>query len=653
LFRPPLAKQFADVAVARNDDLGTRLTRWFYEGHLADHDPGTPAAHTAEWWKVMCLTGVDYFSTLAYQPSIAFVAAGALSPLATLVLVALTLFGAFPMYSRVADLSPWGQGSILILEKLFPRWKGKAVVLCLLGFAATGFVITVTLSAADAAAHLIQNPLSPPWLDHPLLLTIALLLILGVVFLKGFQEAITLAVGIVAIYMTLNIVVIAAAIRAIWQQPALVDNWKAALFAEHGNPLMMVAMALILFPKLALGLSGFETGVAVMPLVRGDATDTDREPAGRIRNTKKLLLAAALIMSAMLTLSSFVTVMLIPADAFSPGHAADGRALSYLAHELLGTTFGTIYDLSTILILWFAGSSAVAGLLTLVPRYLPRFGMAPEWARANRPLVVIITGIAIVISIVFEASVEAQGGAYATGVLVLMSSGALAIAVVTWRSRHGWIPFLMIAVVFVYTTFTNMVERPEGIKIAMVFILTIVFTSLVSRTLRSTELRVHGFELDEPARAFINGVARRGRAIRIIANRPGSGLPSEYEDKMREASDSHHVPPDEPVLFLEIQPGDASEFSDILRVQGVEVGGHLILRSKSPAIPNAIAALLLYIRDQTGVIPHVYFGWTEGNPIAYLLKFLAFGEGDTAPVTREVLRQFEADPSRRPRVHVG
>jgi len=581
------------------------------------------------------------------------VAAGALSPLATLVLVALTLFGAFPMYSRVADLSPWGQGSILILEKLFPRWKGKAVVLCLLGFAGTGFVITVTLSAADAAAHLIQNPLAPAWLDHPLLLTIALLLILGAVFLKGFQEAITLAVGIVAVYMTLNIVVLGAGLMEIWQRPAVIDNWKAALFTEHGHPLMMIAMALILFPKLALGLSGFETGVAVMPLVRGDATDTDRAPAGRIRNTKKLLLSAALIMSAMLTASSFVTVMLIPAAAFEPGQAADGRALSYLAHELLGTTFGTVYDVSTILILWFAGSSAVAGLLTLVPRYLPRFGMAPEWARANRPLVVIITGIAIVISIVFEASVEAQGGAYATGVLVLMTSGALAIAVVTWRSRHGWIPFLAIAAIFVYTTITNMIERPEGIKIASIFILTIVFTSLVSRTLRSTELRVHGFELDGPARAFINGVTRRGRAIRIIANRPGSGLPSEYEDKMREASDSHHVPPDEPVLFLEIQPGDASEFSDVLRVQGVEVGGHLILRSKSPAIPNAIAALLLYIRDETGVIPHVYFGWTEGNPITYLLKFLAFGEGDTAPVTREVLRQVEADPSRRPRVHVG
>ena len=232
MIRLPFSKTFADVAVSSRDDLGARIARWFYEGHLSDHDPGTPASHTAAWWKVMCLTGVDYFSTLAYQPSIAFVAAGALSPLATLVLVALTLFGAFPMYSRVADLSPWGQGSILILEKLFPRWKGKAVVLCLLGFAGTGFVITITLSAADAAAHLIQNPLAPAWLDHPLLLTIALLLILGAVFLKGFQEAIMLAVGIVAVYMTLNIVVIAAGLRAIWQQPAVIDNWKAALFTS-------------------------------------------------------------------------------------------------------------------------------------------------------------------------------------------------------------------------------------------------------------------------------------------------------------------------------------------------------------------------------------------------------------------------------------
>jgi len=601
----------------------------------------------------MCLTGVDYFSTLAYQPSIAFVAAGALSPLATFVLVALTLLGAYPMYSRVADLSPYGQGSILILEKLFPRWKGKAVVLCLLGFAATGFVITITLSAADAAAHIIQNPLTPRWLHHPIWLTIGLLLILGAIFLKGFSDAIALAVFLVVAYLALNVVVILAAVSEIWNHPQLLSNWRMMLVAEHGHPVMMVGMALVLFPKLALGLSGFETGVAVMPLVHGDASDTEDAPAGRIRNTKKLLLTAALIMSVMLMASSFVTVLLIPSSAFQPGQAADGRALAYLAHELLGTTFGTVYDAATIVILWFAGSSAMAGLLTLVPRYLPRYGMAPEWARANRPLVAIITGIAIVINVAFEASVGAQGGAYATGVLVLMSSGALAIAIVTWRHRRGWLPYLVITVVFVYTSVTNMVERPEGLKIASIFIITIVITSLVSRTLRSTELRVHGFEPDDAALKFIWDAAKAGAPIRIIANRPGSGLPQEYEEKLREARDSHHVPPGDPVLFLEVQPGDASEFSEVLKIRGVEVAGHRVLRARSPAIPNAIAALLIYVRDETGQIPHVYFGWTEGNPITYLLKFLAFGEGDTAPVTREVLRQFEPEPLRRPRVHVG
>jgi hypothetical protein len=601
----------------------------------------------------MCLTGVDYFSTLAYQPSIAFLAAGALSPVATFVLILLTLFGALPMYSRVAEMSPHGQGSILILEDLFPKWKGKVLVLCLLGFAATDFVITITLSAADATAHLIENPLVPSWIDHPIPVTLALLLILGGVFLKGFREAITLAVFLVVAYMALNVIVISVGLRHIWEQPGLLANWKTTLLSEHGDPVMMVAMAVILFPKLALGLSGFETGVAVMPLVRGDQSDTEEAPAGRIRNTKKLLRTAALTMSVMLMASSLVSAVLIPAGAFRPGQPADGRALAYLAHELIGTSFGTAYDLATIAILWFAGASAMAGLLNLVPRYLPRYGMAPEWARANRPLVAIFTGITLLVTIIFDASVDAQGGAYATGVLVLMTSAALAVAITAWQSRRHWIPFFAIALVFIYTTITNIIERPEGIKIASVFILTIIVTSLVSRALRSTELRVHGIEADEAAQEFIKAAASQGEGVRIIANRPGSGLVNEYEDKLREASDSHHLPPDDPVLFLEVRPGDASQFSEVLRVTGVDIGGHRVLRCQSPAIPNAIAALLLYIRDQTKQIPHVYFGWTEGNPITYLLKFLAFGEGDTAPVTREVLRQSEHDPRRRPRVHVG
>lgn len=627
--------------------------RWFFEGSRT-HGAGTAAhvtSHQAPWWQVMCLTGVDYFSTLGYQPGIAFVAAGLLSPVATCALVLLTLFGALPIYSRVAEASPHGQGSISMLEALLPRWRGKAFVLVLLGFAATDFVITITLSAADATAHIIGNPFVPAAFDHPLAITLVLLTLLSAVFLKGFREAIGLAVIIVGVYLLLNVIVIAEAAIELSRHPDYFGRWRQAIFTEHGNPLVMAALVLVLFPKLALGLSGFETGVAVMPLVKGDPDDDPERPAGRIRNTKKLLRTAAAIMSVLLIGSSIVTTLLIPAAEFAEGGRASGRALSFLAHERLGEILGTAYDVSTIAILWFAGASAMAGLLNLVPRYLPRYGMAPEWARATRPLVVLFAAITFVITVIFNADVEAQAGAYATGVLVLMTSAAVAVTLAARGGGRRRVLFGAVTLVFAYTTVANVIERPDGVKIASWFIVTIVLTSLVSRVLRSTELRVQRVEADAAALAFIGDAA--SGPLRIIANRPDSGLAAEYEHKLREASESHHLPPDERVLFVEVQPGDASEFSGVLRVSGVKVGRHHVLRCVSPAIPNAIAGLLLFLRDRTGRIPHAYFGWTEGNPIAYLLKFLALGEGDTAPVTREVLRQAEADPARRPRVHVG
>ena len=221
--------------------LKDRFDVWLFKGYHETVGPYATPAHTTAWWRVMCLTGVDYFSTLAYQPSIAFLAAGYLSPIATLVLILLTLLGALPMYSRIAHMSPHGQGSILILERLFPRWKGKAIVLCLLGFAATDFVITITLSAADATAHLIENPLVPAALDHPLALTIALLVALGAIFLRGFGEAIGLAVVLVFTYIGMNLIVIVTGIRHVLGRPEVIDHWKEALLTQHGgNPLMIV-----------------------------------------------------------------------------------------------------------------------------------------------------------------------------------------------------------------------------------------------------------------------------------------------------------------------------------------------------------------------------------------------------------------------------
>lgn len=576
----------------------------------------------------MCLTGVDYFSTLGYQPGIAFLAAGALSPVATLVLVLLTLFGALPVYIRVAEESPHGEGSISMLERLLSRWKGKLFVLVLLGFVATDFIITITLSAADATAHIVENPFTPGVLRHQIGVTLVLVAMLGGIFLRGFKEAIGIAVILVAIYLLLNLIVIGFGLFELITHPFHFNDWKRAMLGHpeiNGRTWMIVALSLMLFPRLALGLSGFETGVAVMPLVKGDKDLTNEdwqqlqskrtgrvEPQtlsfleGRIRNTKKLLRTAALIMSVMLILSSIVTTTLIPAAAFEEGGEANGRAIAYLAHHFFGDFFGTVYDLSTIAILWFAGASAMAGLLNIVPRYLPKYGMAPQWAKAARPLVLVYTLIAFAVTIIFRADVDAQGGAYATGVLVLMTSAAIAVTIAVRRRKENWVPYLLIALVFIYTTVQNIHERPEGIKIASFFIIAIVLSSFISRVWRTTELRVEKVELDDLAREFLKRAA--AGTVRIIANRRDTGDADEYQQKENEKRLDNHIPAGEPVLFFEVTPGDASEFSGVLRVSGENVDGFRVLRSEYPAVPNAIAAFLLFLRDETGKLPHVYFG---------------------------------------------
>lgn len=649
--------------------------KWLYRGVPEIEGPHEPEGrhHQHPWWKVMCLTGVDYFSTLGYQPGIAFLAAGALSPFATLVLVLLTLFGALPMYKRVAEASPHGDGSISMLERLLSRWKGKMFVLILLGFVATSFFITITLSAADATAHIVENPFVHDhlqFLHHEVIVTLVLIGLLGAVFLKGFNEAIGIAVAIVAIFIALNVVVISVGVYDIFAvHPEAFSNWQAAVWSSPnvgGSALWLVVASLWFFPKLALGLSGFETGVVVMPLVKGDTSNepvvdihkTVPEPEaedlqGRIRNGKKLLAGAAIIMSFMLIGSSIITTMLIPAAEFQPGGDANGRAVSYLAHAMLGGIFGTIYDISTIMILWFAGASAMAGLLNIVPRYLPRYGMAPDWARATRPLVLVFTGICFIVTVAFQADVTSQGGAYATGVLVLMTSAAVAVSISEWRkSNKVWLYFAVITAIFIYTVIVGIIEQPSGIQIALLFIFTIIATSFVSRAMRSTEIRIDTVELDPAAQAYIDEINEEGE-IRIVTNRRETGDMTEYRFKEHEKRVDNHIPSSDPILFYEIEPGDSSEFRGRLYIRGVDVEGYKILRTQAPAVPNAIAGFLLYLRDKTGKIPHVYFGWSEGNPLIYLARYILFGEGDTAPVTREILRQAEQDPEMRPNVHVG
>jgi hypothetical protein len=633
--------------VLENQEISTQVpfTNWLFSDlRLPKGIQGRAEASTHPWWRVMCLTGVDYFSTLGYQSGIAFLAAGVLSPVATLVLVLVTLFGALPVYKRVAAASPNGQGSIAMLENLFPGWSGKVFVLVLLGFATTDFVITMTLSAADAAAHFIHNPYTPHALRNQMAVTLFLLAVLGAIFLKGFKDAINVAVVLVGVYLTLNVVVTIAGVIHLLQQPRLFLAWRDAVFTQHSSVFSIVGISLLLFPRLALGLSGFETGVAVMPLIKCEGI------RARIRNTRRLLATAAIIMSVFLMATSIITTLLIPAVAFREGGPANGRAMAFLAHRYLGNGFGTIYDASTILILAFAGASAMAGLLNLIPRYLPGFGMAPEWARASRPLVLVFMTVAFAVTRLFHADVDAQGGAYATGVLVLITSASFAV---TLAARNRW-PRLglgLVTALFIYTTLVNIYERPEGLKISCIFIFTMIFMSLVSRAFRSTELRITGIELDDQAQALLAESPKK--TIRLIAWNPQHSSGKDREQAKVQLRQLHGLSPDDTIYFFEVERGDASDFTEHLRVHGRRDGSNRILQARSAVVANSFAALLIYLKRTTGCIPHVYFHWTDVNPVTNVMRFIFLGEGDTAPLTHEVLRRAIKDPAQRPVVHVS
>jgi len=615
------------------------LTGWLHSGDRLDEHAGGHA--TQPWYMVLWLTGVDYFSTLGYQPGIALLAAGALSPVATAFLILLTLAGALPIYGQVAKRSFAGQGSIALLENLLPGWQGKLLVLILLGFAATDFVITMTLSAADAAQHAVENPYLHPYLgDARIALTLLLLGLLAAVFLKGFTEAIGLAAFVALPYLALNVVVLARGMMEIAARPDLIDNWRRALDAKGDWTALLLAGALI-FPRLALGLSGFETGASVMPLVRGDPGDESRAaPAGRIRNTRRLLLAAALIMSVLLVCSSFVTTLLIPEADYQAGGPASGRAIAYLAHKHLGSVFGTIYDVSTILILWFAGASAMAGLLHLIPRYLPRFGMAPRWVAYSRPLVLVLLAVDVLVTLAFKANVEAQSGAYATGVLVLMLSAGAAAALALWKeqARGASVYCWAISAVFAYTLVDNVIERPDGLIIASLFIAVIVLFSALSRGWRSTELRVAGVAFTDEASAQLWKAIVRRKVNLVPVRSEALGIRKKKASEIRQ-----HYSIDGPLAFIHVDMLDnRSEFLATLKVRVAQEddGSYLIHVTQATAIANTIA----YVSELIDPI-RLFLGLSRQNLVSQALRYLFLGEGETGMLVYTILvRYWELTP---------
>lgn len=633
------------------------LRRFLY-GQSSDSDEHQHRTHP--WWQVLWLTGVDYFSTLGYQPGIAFLAAGILSPIATALLVVVTLAGALPVYALVARYSYIGQGSIAMLERLVHGWKGKVVVLVLLGFAATDFVITMTLSAADAAQHAVENPLLHEFLgDSKMITTCIMLAALAAIFLRGFREAIGVALVLGVPYLILTFVVAARGIVEIVAHPEYLDRWTDALSAR-GDYTGLLLLSALVFPKLALGMSGFETGASVMPLISGGDERGASPPAGRIRNTRKMLITAALIMSVMLILCAVVTTLLIPAAEFQPTGKANGRAMAYLAHGLLGGVFGTVYDVSTILILWFAGASAMAGLLNLIPRYLPRFGMAPKWTVHQRPLILVLFVIDIIVTWIFNADVDAQGGAYATGVLALMLSAAIAVALVLWReARHpepgqkkrspiGSLYFWFISAVFTFTLVDNVIERPDGVYIAAVFIGVVLTVSAISRSRRAMEMRVEHFAFADLESAA-NWATIKGKKIHLV--------PVAFYDPIHIANKEWRIRnlynvEGRPIAFLLVRlVDDRSEFSTELRIhveQEPESDNWLITVTGAVAVANTIA----WVSEEIDPID-IFLTLTRKNAMTQSLKYLLWGEGEIGILVYNILvRYWESTPEEdvRPRI---
>ena len=617
----------------------SRVGRWLAGGEsVDDHAGGAVATHP--WWKVIWLTGVDYFSTLGYQPGIALLAAGTVAPIATVILVLVTLLGALPVYAQVAGRSHAGQGSIAMLEHLLSGWKGKVLVLVLLGFAATDFVITMTLSAADAAKHAIENPFLHDVLgEHELLVTLAILTVLAAVFLKGFKEAIGIAAAAALPYLALNLVVLGRCAGEILTHPTLLSDWRAALAAK-GDFSLVFAGALLVFPKLALGLSGFETGVTVMPLIDGGDADrgynprTGGVPKGRVANTRWLLLTAAAIMSVLLILSSLVTTLLITPADYRSGGKAEGRALAFLAHRYLGPAFGTVYDVSTILILGLAGASAMAGLLHLIPRYLPRFGMAPRWVALSRPLVLVLFAVDVVVTWIFDADVEAQSGAYATGVLVLILSAAFATTLALWREHR--IPLALysgiVTLVFAYTLVDNCVERPDGLVIGAIFTLLLMLASALSRSLRSVEMRVPDAYFTD-AESWRLGPEVQGKKVHLVPIKTAS----DEARRRKKAELARHYRVQGPFLFLHVNLLDnRSEFQAPLEASLRNEGDDYVAEIYGAiAIANTIA----FISEAIDPVS-IFVGLTRRGLMTQAFRYLMFGEGETGLMVYTILLRY-------------
>ena len=671
-----------------------------------------PQSSGFAWPLVLCLVGLDYFSTLAYLPSLAVQATGPLAPLGAALVAAVTLLVALPVYWLVAAHSPHGQGGIGIIERMVPGWAGKLLVLFLLAFVATDFIVTQNLSTADAAEHLRANPYvhqaaeqfktwtragplaeenaRRPWIaqlcDPQLLLT----LVLSAVVLSFWtywthgSPAVFLrwAALVVLLYLVLNAIVIGSALVYLSREgEPLVAQWFDVMNRElsmQGRSSVgswsagrLALLALFAFPHLALGLSGFELSMAVAPLVRGSESDDPQKPVTRIRGTRRLLIVSALIMSIMLTGAVFTSTLLVPAESLHDHGPAVHRTLAYLAHggmladgrsaralnPWFGPGFGSLYDLVSVWILCLAGAGVAVALRDFVPEFLKRLGMEMEWAHLIGVKMRFFNVLILAVTILFRARIEALQWVYVTSVLVLLSSGSLAAAL-AWREIPvsnvvrgvARLPYIGAMLLFVGLSILTIAISRAGLEIAISLGIGIFATSAFSRWRRSTELRFSGFEFTDPVSEQTWQELCGLHFQALVPHRPGRHTHVEKEQRIRK---QHRLPPEVRLVFIEAELGDPSDFYHIPLMRIVrDRGSDRILVSRCASIAHVIAAIAVEM-TRVGSPPEIHFGWSDETPLAANLNFLLFGQGNVPWMVRELIRKAIPDAERRPRIFVA
>jgi hypothetical protein len=664
---------------------------------------------------VLCLIGLDYLSTLAYQPSIAYGAAGKLAPLVTVLVAAVTLFLALPLYWYVAGRSPHGGGSTALLERIVPGWFGKFLVLVLLSFGAVDLVFTRTFSAADAAEHLIHSP-HPDWQqslnsvtregeqlrrqlpdgirratdgywNRPTVVTLIVLTlgtVIGLIFFRGYsRNFVRLAVLTVGVYLTLTLVVVVSGAVYLADHPHLVEAWWTDVWAGNWKPgaaakpvadwTALVAACVPLFPFLALGLSGFELTLMSMPLIRGKPSDAHEKPRGRIRNTRLLLTVAAVTMSVYLLGSTLVTTVLIPASALTTDGQAKYRALAYLAHNgalsdgapaaamnsLFGLPFGTAYDISTVAILALAGLSVGITLSAWVPPYLHRLGMEFDWTVKLGVLMYLLLAVKFAVVLYYKADLDAQRGAYLTSVLAVFAFAAMTavIDIRQKRKRLGWRKlfrisplFVLALVVFAGSGLFIASLRPAAAVLAGSFVAVILVVSILSRAWRCTELRFAGFVFADKASEYEWARLKASDFPILVPIRSG-GEP--LRDKEIAIRTRHRIPGTVPIMFVQAELADPSEFTRPARVRIAREDGRVVIHiTRCVSIPHAIAAAALEVASE-GAVPEVHFGWSAENPVTANLHFVLFGHGNVPWMVYTLIRRAKVPEDRKPRVIVG